>query len=58
MNYLELAINLMDFATSSPRKRHITGGLLMSMALLFGGLGFTVMTVGKKEEMEDKKNYE
>ena len=32
------------------RKRHITGGLLISAALLFGGLAITVMSVRDEED--------
>ena len=31
-------INLLDSILDSKRKRHITGGILLSAALLFGGL--------------------
>jgi hypothetical protein len=33
-------------------KRHIMGGALVSVSLLFGGLALTVMTL----KMEDKEN--
>ena len=36
------------------RKRHITGGLLLSGALLFGGLAMTVMSIRDDEEDEDE----
>ena len=38
----------------SKRKRHITGGLLLSGALLFGGLAMTVMSIRDDEEDEDE----
>ena len=40
--------SMMDYVVDTKRKRHITGGLLISMAMLFGGLAITVMSA--KEE--------
>ena len=42
-------ISLFDYTINTKRKRHITGGILLSISLLFGGLAFTVMTL----KMED-----
>lgn len=41
-------VSMMDYVVDTKRKRHITGGLLISMAMLFGGLAITVMSA--KEE--------
>lgn len=41
-------VSMMDFVVDTKRKRHITGGLLVSMAMLFGGLAITIMSA--KEE--------
>lgn len=41
-------VSMMDYVVDTRRKRHITGGLLISMAMLFGGLAITVMSA--KEE--------
>lgn len=30
-------VSMMDYVVDTKRKRHVTGGLLISMALLFGG---------------------
>lgn len=30
-------VSMLDYAVNTRRKRHITGGLLISAALLFGG---------------------
>lgn len=38
-------ISMMDFILDTKRKRHITGGILLSASLLFGGLALTVMTI-------------
>jgi hypothetical protein len=41
---------MLDFVLDSKRKRHITGGILLSASLLFGGLALTVMTINNNEE--------
>ena len=46
-------ISMMDYILDTKRKRHITGGILLSASLLFGGLGLTVMTI-RNEEDEDE----
>ena len=39
-NLLAILDNMLD----TERKRHITGGILLSISMLFGGLALTVMT--------------
>jgi len=46
-------ISMMDYILDTKRKRHITGGSLLSASLLFGGLALTVMTI-QNEEDEDE----
>lgn len=46
-------ISMLDYILDTRRKRHITGGVLISMSLLFGGLAVTVMTI-KNEEDENE----
>lgn len=53
MDRLEAVLSMLDYSLDTKRKRHITGGVLMSVALLFGGLAFTVMSL-KTEEIEDE----
>lgn len=43
------AIQMLDYVLDSNRKRHIAGGILLSISLLFGGLALTVMTIDRKE---------
>ena len=43
---------MLDMALETKGKRHIVGGVLVSLSLLFGGLAFTVMTL-KTEEKND-----
>ena len=54
MERLERILSILDYTLSSKKKRHITGGILLSVSLLFGGLVFTVMTL-KHDEMEEKE---
>ena len=46
-------ISMLDYVLDTKRKRHITGGLLLSGALLFG-LAMTVMSIRDDEEDEDE----
>lgn len=46
-------ISMMDYILDTKRKRHITGGILLSASSLFGGLALTVMTI-QNEEDEDE----
>ena len=46
-------ISMLDYILDTRRKRHITGGVLISMSLLFGGLAVTLMTI-KNEEDENE----
>lgn len=45
-NFLSILDNMLD----TEKKRHIAGGILLSISMLFGGLALTVMTT--KMEME------
>lgn len=53
MDGLESVISTLDYLLDSSRKRHITGGILLSVSMLFGGLALTVMTI-KREENDDE----
>lgn len=49
MDELNAAISILDYVLDTKRKRHIAGGILLSISLLFGGLAFTVMTITEEE---------
>lgn len=55
MNSLENIFLFLDYLTDTQRKRHMIGGVLMSVSLFFGGLAFTLMTV---KEGEDHEQYD
>lgn len=45
MERLERILMTIDSALDTKKKRHIAGGILMSVSLLFGGLAITVVTL-------------
>ena len=47
---VERVLSVLDNMLDTERKRHITGGILLSISMLFGGLALTVMTT--KMEIE------
>jgi hypothetical protein len=49
MEGLENLISMLNYALNTKRIRHITGGILISVSLLFGGLALAVITVGNGE---------
>lgn len=49
MNRLCRFLLMLDLALDSPSKRHIAGGILISMAFMFGGMAVTVLTVSPSE---------
>ena len=54
MYRLEELVSLLDHALNTKRKRHITGGMLMSISLLFGGLAITILTVNSEEDNDER----
>lgn len=53
MREFEAIIAILDYSLDTKRKRHIVGGILLSMSLFFGGLAFTTMTLKPEGENED-----
>ena len=53
MDRLERILSMLDQTLSNKKKRHIAGGILLSVSLLFGGLTVTVMTI-RHDEKESK----
>ena len=49
MDRLEDLLSIIDRSLNTRRKRHIAGGILMSIALLFGGLAATIMSLKTEE---------
>lgn len=61
MERLERILSMLDHALGNRKKRHIAGGILLSVSMLFAGLAFTVMTLkhdGEEEkESKDEERY-
>ena len=57
MDRIEAVLSMLEYSLNTRKKRHIAGGILMSISLLFGGLAVTVMTL-KTEERENERLIE
>lgn len=53
MHRIEMILSMLDRTLDTKKKRHIAGGILMSVSILFGGLAFTVMTVKMEVEQDE-----
>lgn len=56
MDRLEGFLTMLDYALDTKKKRHIVGGILMSVSSMFVGLALTVMTM-KQEENNNELQY-
>lgn len=54
VNRLEGLLTMLDYTLNTKKKRHIAGGILMSISVLFGGLAVTVMTLKMEEESDEQ----
>lgn len=54
MDRLEKLLSTLDHSLSTKKKRHLAGGILMSVSLLFAGLAFTVVTLKTEEEKDEQ----
>ena len=50
MDYLDNLLTTLDYILNSKRKRHIVGGILISMSTLFTGLAITVMSIKEDDD--------
>lgn len=57
MERLERILSMIDHSLNTRKKRHIAGGILMSISLLFGGLAITVISL-KQEDIKNTDEYE
>lgn len=51
MDRLEEILSVLNYTLNTREKRHIVGGVLVSISLLFGGLAVTIITL-KTEDYE------
>ena len=52
---IERIIGMLDYSLNTKRKRHIAGGILASVSLLFGSMAFTILTL--KEENRNEQEF-
>lgn len=52
MEGFESTIAALDAILNTARKRHITGGILLSISMMFGGLALTTMTIKNDSDKE------
>lgn len=57
MHKLGEILSMLDHSLNTRKKRHITGGVLLSISLLFGGLAITIMTI-RDEKYKEESNDE
>ena len=57
MYRLEEILSLLNISLNTKEKRHIAGGILMSVSLFFGGLAVTIITL-KTEDNDDERYLE
>ena len=53
MERLEATLSMLDYALNTRKKRHIAGGILLSVSLLFGGLAITVLSLKNEEKYNE-----
>lgn len=58
MDRLEHVVSTLNYLLENKRKRHIVGGIMLSVSLLFGGLALTVMTIKNEENDYDEQDFE
>ena len=54
MDTIETLISMLDFTLDTKRRRHIVGGILLSISMLFGGLALTAMTLKSEEKNNER----
>jgi hypothetical protein len=58
MERLNYVVAMLERTLGTRMKRHILGGALVSVSLLFGGLAITVMTIRTTEEENESNEIE
>ena len=53
MEHFDNFMYIIDSTLETSRKKHLIGGILMSVSLLFSGLAITVMTVKKEDILNE-----
>ncbi len=50
------SLQFIEMAIDTKTRRHLAGGILLSISLLFGGLAFTILTVKTEREEASNRN--
>lgn len=58
VNRLEGIMASLDYVLENKSKRHIIGGILMSVSMLFAGLAITTMSMREKKGDNDETRIE
>lgn len=58
MNRLEGIMMSLEYLLNNRRKRHIMGGSLLSVSLLFAGLAFTILSLKLEKGEDDEERIE
>lgn len=56
MERLSYIVSMLEQTLGTKSKRHIFGGTLISVSLLFGGLALTVMTLRNDNKEDEERN--
>jgi hypothetical protein len=54
MDRLDVFISMLSDTLNTKTKRHMVGGILLSVSMLFGGLALTVITVKSEEDLDEQ----
>ena len=55
MERIDTFLSMLDRILDTKKKRHIAGGVLMSVSMLFGGLAVTVLTLKAEDQNNDNE---
>ena len=57
MDRLERLLTMLEYSINTKRKKHLAGGILLSVSMLFGGLAATVLTLKMEEDNDEQERY-
>lgn len=58
MERIDTFLSMLDRILDTKKKRHLAGGVLMSVSLLFGGLAVTVLSLKSEEQNNDNNELQ
>ena len=57
MDHAKRLIATLEHLVSTPKKKHIVGGILLSASIFLGGLALTVMSTKIEENIDEPEDY-